>query len=113
MPPIRVVLAGLPPVLDTYFCNLFHERDDIEGVKSYSNCDDMLSDIDSTKPDIALICLDEKKVSFQCLEDVRKYSGIKIIAIDDKARNAFLFLGEASADTVIDSIRALAERKLH
>ena len=113
MTPIRVVFAGLPPVLDTYFCGLFRSRDDIEKVRSYSGCDDLLSDIDVSSTDIALVCLDEAQISHRGLEEILTRSGIKIIVIDERVRNAFLFLGEASGVTIVDSILAIADRRLH
>lgn len=113
MTPIRVVFAGLPPVLDSYLCGLFRSRDDIEKVCSYSGCEDLLSEIDVANTDIALVCLDEAQISNRGLEQILTRSGIKTIVIDERARNAFLFLGEASGVTIVDSILAIANRRLH
>jgi DNA-binding NarL/FixJ family response regulator len=111
---IRVLFAGLPPMLHGVFEDAIRDQPDMDLVGAATEPLDILIAAGQTKANVVLLAVPDGDLPGVASHLLSEYQHIKVLAVSLHSQHAFLYqlraelvpLGEASPSGLLEAIRA-------
>ena len=90
--PIRVVVANRPRLMRELVLETISEQPDIEIVAEIQNEDEIVGIVDTMRPDVLIVTLDDSDHRPPCCDVLlRRYTDMKVLALAPERNRSILF----------------------